>query len=78
MVTKDHLKLGLKEKKKYLSMKEVRFINVPAYDEISVLRIYDKTVSLVGMADYFPDRYPKGRTCNKEYMYNVFNTLYPE
>ena len=31
-----------------------------------------------GMMDYFPDKYPKGKVCEKAYMYNVWNTRYPE
>ena len=30
------------------------------------------------MAKYFPDSYPKGRVCCREYMYNVWNTIHPE
>ena len=78
MVTKDYLKLVLSDKKKFLTMKEVSFINPPHYDEISVIKIYEKMITLPGMINYFPDKYPKGRSCSKEYMYNVFNTLYPE
>ena len=78
MVTKDYLKLVLSDRKKFLTMREVRFINPPHYDEISVIKIYDKMITLPGLASYFPDKFPKGRSCNKEYMYNVFNTLYPE
>ena len=28
------------------------------------------------MKFYFPDSYPKGRQCDREYMFNVANTLY--
>jgi hypothetical protein len=27
---------------------------------------------------YFPDRYPKGRTADREYTFNVLNTLRPD
>ena len=30
------------------------------------------------MKFYFPDKYPKGRQCDREYMFNVANTLYEE
>ena len=78
MINKDHLKYLLKDKKKFLKMQDVRFVNPPTYDEISVLRIYDKAIQLPGMIDYFPDSYSKGNQCNKEYFYNVINTLCPE
>ena len=40
MVTKDFLKDVLQGKKKLLKMAEVRFINAPLFDEISVKRLY--------------------------------------
>ena len=30
------------------------------------------------MAQYFPSKYPKGRQCDKQYMYNVWNSIHPE
>ena len=30
------------------------------------------------MSDYFPDEYPKGRSCSREYFFNVLATLYPQ
>jgi len=30
------------------------------------------------MAEYFPDKYPKGRCCDRDYMFNVANTLHEE
>ena len=27
---------------------------------------------------YFPDSYPKGRVCDREFMFNVVNTLHPD
>ena len=30
------------------------------------------------MSDYFPSKFPKDSQCDKEYMYNIWNTLYPE
>ena len=78
MVTRGHLKKVLKEEKKFFKRDDVNFIEVQAYDEISVARIYKDVVALEGMAPYFPDKFPKGRQCNKTYMFNIFNTLYPD
>ena len=30
------------------------------------------------MADYFPDEYPKGRKCAREYFFTVLATLHPD
>ena len=59
-------------------MHEVRFCNAPAYDEIGVKALYDKVIAQPGMAEYFPDKFPKGSQCCKTYMYNVWNTVHPE
>ena len=78
MVTKDHLKAVLQGKKKFLKMNAVRFCNPPAYDEIGVKALYRKIVALEGMGQHFPDKYPKGTQCDRSYMFNVWNTIYPE
>ena len=59
-------------------MKEVNFCNVPAFDEIGVKALYTKVIELPGMSKYFPSSLPKGKQCCKQYMYNVWNTIYPE
>ena len=50
----------------------------PAYDEIGVKKLYEKIIKQDGMSDYFPETYPKGAQCDRTYMYNIWNTLYPE
>ena len=44
MVTKGYLKSVLKEDKDFLKMEEVKFCNVPAFDEIGVKALYNKVV----------------------------------
>ena len=29
------------------------------------------------MKQYFPDKYSKGRQCDREYMFNIANTMHP-
>ena len=72
------MKEVLSGKKKLLKMSEVRFINVPTYDEVSVKALYDKVVSNPDIAVYFPSKYPKGMQCSREYMFNIWNTKEPE
>ena len=60
MITKDHMKSVLKGEKEFFKMADVKFIHVPAYDEIGVKALYEKVVNLDGMSKYFPDKYPKG------------------
>ena len=61
MYTKDFAKLVFAGKKRLLKMREVKFINVTKYEELSVKNLYDHFLTLDGMNYYFPDTYPKGR-----------------
>ena len=61
MFTKDFMKDVLNGSKKLLKMKDVKFVNVVKYDELSVKGLYPKLLSLEGMPQYFPNRYAKGR-----------------
>jgi hypothetical protein len=40
MVNKDFLKQVLAEEKELLPIKDVRFVNVPMYDELAVKRLW--------------------------------------
>lgn len=66
MVTAPFLKQILKGEKHLFKIKEVTICNPPKYDEISVAKLYDDCLQLPGMAQHFPDQYPKGRSCSRE------------
>ncbi len=76
MLNKAWLKDIFAGKKRLLKLKDVNRIAVPKYDEVSVKGLYDKLLNLKGMKDYFPDKYAKGRTADREYMFNIANTLH--
>ena len=78
MFTKDWIKQVFRGEKKLMKMADLRAINVTKYDELSVKRLYDDLLELEGMDQYFPDSYPKGRVCDRDYMFNIANTLHPE
>ena len=61
MFTKDFAKEVFSGQKRLLKMREVKFINVTKYNELSVKSLYDNFMTLSGMKFYFPDKYPKGR-----------------
>ena len=77
MVTSAWLRQILKGEKKLMKASEVKVCNPPKYDEISVLNLYEPCLELDGMSDYFPDKYPKGRMCCREYFFTILSTLYP-
>ena len=64
--------------KMLMKLREVKFVHVTKYDELSVKNLYDKFLTLDDMHYYFPNKYPKGRQCDREYMFNKANTLHEE
>jgi len=75
MLNKDFLKLVLKNEKALLKMSEVSHINVPAYDELAIKKIYPFLRNDQNFMRYFPDKLPKGRLPDREYFWNVLNTV---
>jgi len=61
-----------------MKLGDVKFITVIKYDELSVKGLYPQFLTLTGMVQYFPTKYPKGRQCDREYMWNVANSLHPD
>ena len=76
MFTKDYAKLVFSGAKKLLKNRDVRHVEVTKFDELSVKNLYDEFMALEGVKHYFPDSYPKGRVCDREYMFNIVNTLH--
>ena len=66
MLTAPWLKQILKGEKTLLKAKDVKICNPPRYDEISVSNLSDECIKLPGMAQHFPDKYAKGRSCSRE------------
>ncbi len=77
MINKDFLKQVLAEEKELLPIKDVRFINVPMYDELAVKRLWPEMQNSRDFMKYFPDKMPKGRLPDREYFFNVMNTSNP-
>ena len=77
MITHGFLKDIFAGDKNLLKLSEVKFIQVPKYDEISVKNLYDKFMELPNMRTYFPEKYAKGRNCDREYLFNVTNSKHP-
>ena len=78
----DHLTSAFLKKlwvheKALLEEKYTFHIKPPDFDELAVCRIYDQVVAQPNMAKYFPDSFPKGRQCDRQYMWTVWNTIHP-
>ena len=61
MFTREFAKEVLRGEKKLMKLREVQFVEVVKYDELSVKSLYKKLIALPYMAEYFPNKYPKGR-----------------
>ena len=78
MINKDFLKQILNNDKKLLPLKDVKWINPPKYDEISVSNLFPKVVDNPEFMAYMPNHLPKGKFPDRAYFFNVLNTLYEE
>ena len=63
--------------KKLMKLSDIKFITVVKYDELSVKGLYSKFLALEGISQYFPTKYAKGRQCDRDYMWNIANSLHP-
>ena len=75
MINKDFLKAVLAEEKALLKLAEVKFKHVPLYDELAVLALWPPMQKDAEFMKYMPSKLPKGRIPNREYFFNVLNTL---
>ena len=75
MYNKDFLKAVLSGGKYLFKLKDVKFINVPLYDELSVVALWPPMQKDVEFMRYMPSKLPKGRIPDREYFFNVLNTL---
>ena len=78
MMNKDFLKEVLVKDKMLMKMQNVAWINVPLYDELSVIKIWPQVRHDAQLMQYFPTKLPKGRVPDREYFYNMVNTHHPE
>ena len=75
MINKDFLKAVFAEEKDLLKLAEVKFKHVPLYDELSVVALWPPMQKDAEFMRYMPSKLSKGRIPNREYFFNVLNTL---
>ncbi len=75
MVNHDFMKLVLSEQKAFLPLAQVRFCNLPKYDELSVKKFWPLTQGVVDFMKYMPDPQEDGRLPERAYFWNVLNTV---
>ena len=74
-LNKHFLKLVLSGEKDLLKMTELRPINAPHYDEISVKNILPRVAKDEAIMRYLPTNLPNGRVIDRTYFFNVLNTV---
>ena len=75
MLNRDFMKQLLAEEKKLLELRQVIHVNVPRYDELSVKKFWPLLQRDQVFMLYMPDPMPDGRLPEREYFWNVLNTL---
>ena len=75
MINKDFLKQVFAGSKKLLELRQVKWIHVPVYDELAVQKIWPLIKEDREMMKFFPNKLPKGRLPDREYFWNIVNTL---
>ena len=67
-----------KNEKKLLKKSQIKPIQVPQYDELSVKRLWTDLKAEPSFSVYFADHLPGDKMPSREYFYNVLNTIYTD
>ena len=78
MVNKDFLKQVFVHEKKLLKLSEVKFKHVPLYDELSVVKLWPLMQEDKEFMQFMPSKLCKGRIPDRDYFFNVLNTINEE
>lgn len=65
----------LSGEKKLLPKADVKWVDVGHYPEISVKALYKEFAERPEVNIYLPPKINKGRQCDKQYFWNVVNTI---
>ena len=76
-MTKDFLRDVFAGKKKLFKKKDVNFVHVPHFDELSVKCLWDDLKKDEEFNVYFQDKYADMRKPNRKYFFDIMNTVYP-
>ena len=75
MVNKDFIRQLLTEGKELIEMDRLMPVNAPMFDELSVKNLWPHFQKTPRLMRFFPDQLPKGRLPDREYLFNVLNTI---
>ncbi len=77
-MNKDFLRQVLAEEKQLLKKNQVQYITVAKHDEISVKNLWKELRENKAFSVYFNDSYPEDKAPNRDYFFNIMNTVYPD
>jgi hypothetical protein len=75
MVNKDFLKQVFRDEKKLLPLADVKYVNMPHYDELSVKKYWPILREDETFMKYMPDLRLENRLPESKYFWNVANTV---
>ena len=78
VVTKDFLKEVLAGQKQLMKKADVKSVQVPQYDELSVRRLWPEMKKDPIFLSFFPSKYPKDKGPPRDYFFNILNTVKPD
>ena len=76
-LTKEWLRLVLKGEKKFLAQSEIKPCDPGHWPEVAVKHLYDDFSKRPEVEPYMPPKVHKGRTLDKKYCFEVWNTIFP-
>ena len=65
-------------RKKVLKKKQVDYISVPHFQELSVKRLWPDLKADVEFNVFFNDDFPEEKVPNRDFFFNILNTIYPD
>lgn len=77
-VTKDFLKEVFAGRKHLVPCAQIRPIDVPRYDELSVVTLIKDVMSQASLAKFFPEQKTHADLPDREFFFNIINTTEPE
>ena len=77
-LNKDFLKAVFADEKKLLKKKQVDYISVNHWDELSVHKLWPDLKDDAAFNIYFQDTYADQKDTNREYFFNILNTIYTD
>ena len=76
-LNKDFLKSVFAGKKKLMPVSQVRPVNVPKYDELSVTALYQDVMAQASLSVFFPDIISEKHLPDRDYFFTIINTVEP-